>query len=253
MRHSQRVVTAVVVAALLTVSGLVGTASAANHSTHGSARATERDGAYVVSEKRIGSRIVDLTVQSPALGRTATVRLITPRGWDQRRHGQRWPVLYLLHGCCDTPDSWTRETDVEEIPALRNVLVVTPEGGAVGWYSNWWNHGTGGPPAWETFHLTEVRRLLERGYGAGKRRVVAGLSMGGAGAMTYAAHHRRMFRAAASYSGVVRTVLSGGNPGPPAGRSQRAALTARLDGRCFTGVRMSTGSWRPALVCTFGR
>ena len=45
--------------------------------------------------------------------------------------------------------------------------------------------------------------MLERGYGAGKRRVIAGLSMGGAGAMTYAARHRGMFRAAASYSGVV--------------------------------------------------
>ena len=199
MRHSQRFVMAFVLAALLAVTGVAGTASAPSCS----ARATGQAGAYVVSEERISDRIVDLTVQSPALGRTAIVRLITPRGWDQRRHGQRWPVLYLLHGCCDTPDSWTRETDVEEIAALRNVLVVTPEGGEVGWYSNWWNHGAGGPPAWETFHLTEVRRLLERGYGAGKRRVIAGLSMGGAGAMTYAARHRRMFRAAASYSGVV--------------------------------------------------
>jgi diacylglycerol O-acyltransferase/trehalose O-mycolyltransferase len=203
MRHPQSLFVAVVAAALLAVTGLAGAASAASQSRHGSARATGQDGAYVVSEKRISDRIVDLTVQSPALGRTAIVRLITPDGWDQRRHGQRWPVLYLLHGCCDTPDSWTRETDVEEIPALRNMLVVTPEGGPVGWYSDWWNHGAGGPPAWETFHLTEVRRLLERGYGAGKRRVIAGLSMGGAGAMTYAARHRGMFRAAASYSGVV--------------------------------------------------
>jgi diacylglycerol O-acyltransferase / trehalose O-mycolyltransferase len=203
MRHPQRFVVAVVMAALLAVAGLGGAASAASDSRDGSSRATGQHGAYVVSEKRIGDRIVDLTVQSPALGQTAIVRLITPQGWDQRRRGQRWPVLYLLHGCCDTPDSWTRETDVEEIPSLRDVLVVTPDGGTVGWYSDWWNHGAGGPPAWETFHLSEVRRLLERGYGAGKRRVIAGLSMGGAGAMTYAARHPGMFRAAASYSGVV--------------------------------------------------
>src|SRR3954447_10567005 len=138
----------------------------------------ENGGATVVAQTRVAAHIVDLAIQSPAMGRIASVRLITPDGWDQRRRGERWPVLYLLHGCCDTPDSWTRETDVEDIPALRNVLVVTPEGGSVGWYSNWWNHGAGGPPAWETFHLTEVRRLLERGYGAGKRRAIAGLSMG---------------------------------------------------------------------------
>jgi S-formylglutathione hydrolase FrmB len=110
--------------------------------------------------------------------------------------------LYLLHGCCDTPDSWTRETDVEDLPQLRHVLVVTPEAGDVGWYSDWWNYGAGAPPAWETFHLREVRKLLERGYGAGERRVIAGLSMGGLGALSYAGRHPRMFRAAASYSGV---------------------------------------------------
>jgi diacylglycerol O-acyltransferase/trehalose O-mycolyltransferase len=203
MRHPQSLVLAVVLAALVLVMGLGGPALAASPAGGGSARVKGHDGAYVVSERRVADRVVDLTVQSPALGRTGIVRLITPDGWDQRRRGQQWPVLYLLHGCCDTPDSWTRETDVEEIPALRNVLVVTPEAGAVGWYSDWWNHGAGGPPAWETFHLTEARRLLERGYGAGERRVIAGLSMGGAGAMTYAARHRGMFRAAASYSGVV--------------------------------------------------
>jgi diacylglycerol O-acyltransferase/trehalose O-mycolyltransferase len=160
-------------------------------------------GASVVAQQQVAAHIVDLTIQSPALGRTASVRLITPDGWDQRRRGEHWPVLYLLHGCCDTPDSWTRETDVEDLSQLRHVLVVTPEGGDVGWYSDWWNYGAGGPPAWETFHLSEVRRLLERGYGAGERRVIAGLSMGGFGALSYAGRHPGMFRAAASYSGVV--------------------------------------------------
>ena len=53
-----------------------------------------------------------------------------------------------------------------------------PEAGDTGWYSDWWNDGQGGAPAWETFHLRELRPLLEQGYGAGQRRVVAGLSHG---------------------------------------------------------------------------
>ncbi len=167
------------------------------------------DGARVVAQQRVGPRLVDLTVQSPALGRTAKVRLLTPDGWQQRRPGDHWPVLYLLHGCCDSYDSWTRETDVEELRGLRGVLVVMPEAGLVGWYSDWWNYGAGGPPAWETFHLVELRRLLERGFGAGQHRVVAGLSMGGAGALTYTARHPGMFRAAASYSGVVHPLQPG--------------------------------------------
>jgi diacylglycerol O-acyltransferase/trehalose O-mycolyltransferase len=167
-------------------------------------------GANVVAETRVAAHIVDLTIQSPALGRTASVRLITPDGWDQRRRGERWPVLYLLHGCCDTPDSWTRETDVEDLQQLRHVLVVTPEGGDVGWYSDWWNYGAGGPPAWETFHLREVRTLLEQRYGAGQRRAIAGLSMGGFGALSYAGRHPGMFRAVASYSGVVTPLYEPG-------------------------------------------
>ncbi|HEY6740640.1 MAG TPA: alpha/beta hydrolase family protein [Actinopolymorphaceae bacterium] len=154
----------------------------------------------VVAEERVGPRQVDLIIESPALDDLGKVRLLTPDGWDQRRRGQRWPVLYLLHGCCGDYTSWTTLADVQSIPQLRNVLVVMPEAGDVGFYSNWQDG-----PAWETFHLREVRSIVERSYGAGSRRVVAGLSMGGFGALTYAARHPGMFRAAASYSGVVDT------------------------------------------------
>jgi S-formylglutathione hydrolase FrmB len=147
--------------------------SAASADRHGPS-GHDNDGAYVVAQTGVAAHIVDLTIQSPAMGRTAVVRLITPDGWDQRRRGQRWPVLYLLHGCCDTPDSWTRETDVEDLRQLRHVLVVTPEGGDVGWYSDWWNHGAGGPPAWETFHLREVRPGRATGHLGGPRSVLPG-------------------------------------------------------------------------------
>ncbi|WP_159403715.1 hypothetical protein [Streptomyces sp. NRRL S-646] len=81
-------------------------------------------GARVVAEENVGPNLVDLTVSSPALGRTAKVRLLIPDGWNEQRRGESWPVLYLLHGCCDTYDSWTRQTDVETLPQLRHVLVV---------------------------------------------------------------------------------------------------------------------------------
>ena len=159
--------------------------------------------ATVVAQRQVAPRIVDLTIMSPALGREAKVRLLTPDGWSSRRRAQRWPVLYLLHGCCDTYDSWTRETDIDRLRRLRHVLVVMPESGDVGFYSNWRNDGRSGPPAWETFHLVELRGLLERRYGAGTPRAVAGLSMGGLGAMSYAARHLGMFAAAASFSGLL--------------------------------------------------
>jgi hypothetical protein len=89
----------------------------------------------VVADRRVAPRLLDLTIRSPVLGTTAAVRLLTPEGFQGRRRGRRWPVLYLLHGRCDTYESWTRETDVEELRRLRDVLVVMPEGGEVGFYA----------------------------------------------------------------------------------------------------------------------
>jgi alpha-glucoside transport system permease protein len=170
--------------------------------------------ARVVATQMLGPRVRDLTIDSPALGRSAKVRLLLPRRFQAQPH-RRWPVLWLLHGCCDTYQSWTRSTDVEELAGLADVLVVMPEAGRVGFYSDWYRRGQGGPSRWETFHLTELRQLLERDWRAGNRRVVAGLSMGGLGAMAYAARHPGMFRAAASYSGLLHTRYQGDPlPGP---------------------------------------
>jgi diacylglycerol O-acyltransferase / trehalose O-mycolyltransferase len=180
----------------------------------GAATEPDRDragrGATVFREERVAPRIVDLNIRSPALGTTAMVRLLTPDGWATGRSSRRWPVLYLLHGCCDSYESWTRSTDIEKWPQLRNVLVVMPEGGAVGFYSNWHGSGRQPGPAWETFHLTEVRQLLERGYGAGRERAIAGLSMGGLGAMVYTARNPGLFRAAASFSGLLHPLQDTG-------------------------------------------
>jgi len=71
---------------------------------------------------------------------------------------------------------------------------------------NWYNGGTGGPPEWERYHVAQLipwidshfRTLAVRG-----ERAVTGLSMGGFGAMSYAARHPDLFAAAASFSGAV--------------------------------------------------
>lgn len=161
-------------------------------------------GAVVVDERFSRERIVDVVVESAALGRQAGVRLLVPEGWHARRSVHRWPVLLLLPGGDGDHLAWTRDYGIQRLPALRQTLVVMPEMPLFGFCADWWNHGRGGPPAVETFHLREVLPLVEHGYGAGRRRVVAGQSQGGLGALVYTARRGRMFRAAASYSGFVR-------------------------------------------------
>jgi diacylglycerol O-acyltransferase / trehalose O-mycolyltransferase len=161
-----------------------------------------RSGAWVVHSERLSDRLIELTVHSDAVGRDVGVRLLLPRDYERFPH-REWPTLYLLHGCCNGDAgyrTWTDNTDVEQLTARSNLLVVMPEGGPAGFYSDWLDG-----PAWEAFHLTELRRLLKHEFDAGHRRAVAGLSMGGFGALSYAARHPGMFSAAASYSGVVHS------------------------------------------------
>lgn len=156
----------------------------------------------VVATSVLSARMRDLSIASPALGATVQVRLLLPVHFSVRPT-RRWPVLYLLHGCCDSYLSWTRSTDVEALSSRADVLVVMPDGGKVGFYSDWLSG-----PKWETFHLVELRHILDRDYRASPVTAIAGLSMGGLGALDYAARHPGMFRAAASFSGIVDTRLT---------------------------------------------
>lgn len=164
-------------------------------------------GAEVVEERRLSDRRTDLTIRSPALGDTVHARLLLPPGWskDARR---TWPTLWLLHGALGDYRTWSEKTDVERLTESSDVIVVMPDGGPCGSYSDWWNRGDGGPPKWETFHMIELMEILNR-YHAGDRRAIAGYSMGGQGAMLYPARHPGVFRSSASFSGAVHILAPG--------------------------------------------
>ncbi|MGW0587004.1 alpha/beta hydrolase [Streptosporangium sp. NPDC002607] len=163
------------------------------------------DGVEVVGEKRSGGRRMDLTLRSAALDDVTRVRLLLPKGWS-REAGRTWPTLWLLHGGLDDYEGWSR-SGVERFTENDQVIVVMPDGGKCGSYSDWYNGGEGGPPRWATYHLKELLPLLESRYGAGKERAIAGYSMGGQGAMLYAAAGG--FKAAASFSGAVHILMPG--------------------------------------------
>ncbi len=162
------------------------------------------DGARIVAVTTVDARTRDLTIESPAVG-LVKVRLLLPSQFGSEP-STRWPLLYLLTGSTGSHLDWTDNSDVETLTAPTDLLVVMPDAADNGWYSDWWNGGAGGPPKWETFHLVELRQLLERNWHAGDKRVIAGLSMGGYGAMEYAARHPGMFLAAASFSGALDPV-----------------------------------------------
>ena len=165
------------------------------------------DGAQVTKVTSLGAREFDVSVKTPALGTTAKVRMLVPKNWTAKST-KTWPVLYALHGGRDNYTSWTRGTDIEQVAAPWNVIVVMPEG-ASGGYTDWYNHGQGGTPKWETWHIREVQQIAERNFHAGTSRAVMGMSSGGQGSITYASRHPGMFKWASSFSGALDLLAPG--------------------------------------------
>jgi S-formylglutathione hydrolase FrmB len=160
------------------------------------------DGLAVDSAVRLGPRLLDFTLSTPALSEPTHVRVLLPK--DYRANKLRYPVLYLLHGAAGNYASWTGSAlrQTKRLP----LIVVTPDGGPNGYYSDWYNDGQGGPPMWETYHVGELVPWIDsrfRTNAVREARAVGGYSMGGFGALSYAARHPELFSVAASFSGPV--------------------------------------------------
>lgn len=156
------------------------------------------------------SRFVDVTkvhfntcpAGAPEPTRNLPVEVMLPDGYSPAK---RYPVLWLLHGHGDCYWSWASDKgQVQKIAAGFPGIVVMPEAGT-GWYTNWWDGGSRSP-AWERYYLEELMPLVARRLpiAAGRAdHAIAGLSMGGEGAMFLAAARPGYFGAAASFSGVL--------------------------------------------------
>ena len=156
------------------------------------------------SAQQLSPRLTQLRVYSPALAHDANVRVLTPDGFDPGR--DHLPVLWLLHGGFGSSADWTTVGDAEALTAHLPMIVVMPDAGTGGWYADWLRGTPEGPQRWETFHLDELRPFIEARYQTRTDRdgrAIAGLSMGGFGAMSYAARHPDLFGFAASFSGAV--------------------------------------------------
>src|SRR4051812_3553471 len=161
----------------------------------------------LIKREQLDPRLQELTFSTPALASETHVRVLLPAGYKASAH-RRYPVLYLLHGALDDYKSWTDKGAAEAITKSAPLIVVMPDAGQEGNYTNWYNDGAFGQPMWETWHIRQLLPWVDAHYRTiGKRsgRATAGLSMGGGGAMSYAARHPDMFVSASSFSGAVDT------------------------------------------------
>jgi S-formylglutathione hydrolase FrmB len=110
------------------------------------------------------------------------------------------PVLYLLHGLSDDDTIWLRRTSIERYAAPLGLAVVMPQV-----HRSFYTDQAYGGRYWTflTEELPELVGSLFRVSGRREDTFVAGLSMGGYGALRLALHQPERFAAAASLSGVL--------------------------------------------------
>jgi len=111
-----------------------------------------------------------------------------------------FPTLYLLHGLSDDDSSWVRRTSIERYVAPLGLAVVMPQVNR-----SFYADEAHGNRYW-TFLSEELPEIVSHFFRVSERRsdtFVAGLSMGGYGALKWALRQPERFAAAASLSGAL--------------------------------------------------
>ena len=114
----------------------------------------------------------------------------------------RYPILFLLHGWSGDYNSWTKQTALTQYAAEYQMIIVTPEGGN-GWYTD---SATVPSDQYEAYVMRELiadvdsrfRTIADR-----RGRSIAGVSMGGYGALKFGFKYPEKFSFAASMSGAL--------------------------------------------------
>jgi S-formylglutathione hydrolase FrmB len=165
------------------------------------------DGISVESVTRRSPRLLDIAMKSTAVAMSVHVDVLLPSSYQPAT--RRYPTIYLLAGgnasnyTGNEYQTWV-DGNVAKISQHAEAIIVMPEAGADGWYTNWYNHGLGGTPEWETFHVTQLVPWIDHNFATipdRAHRAIAGASMGGFGALSYAARHPDVYSVAASFSG----------------------------------------------------
>jgi len=139
-----------------------------------------------------------VTLFSEALGVNTHVEIIFPNGGKEKEKPKR--VLYLLHGMYGGCTDWVENTRITHYAKRHNFIVVMPEV----MNSFYTDMAYGG--AYFTYVAHELPKMVEFYLNVKHTRkdtYIAGLSMGGYGAVKIAFNRPEFFTACASFSGAM--------------------------------------------------
>jgi S-formylglutathione hydrolase FrmB len=135
---------------------------------------------------------------STALTQEMPYEVVLPAGYSGSQ--QRYPVLYLLHGWQGDETNFVSLTHLVEDASAYKLIVVTPRSGN-SWYVN---SATRAKDRYADYVFQDLIAEVDAHYrtiASPHERAVAGISMGGYGAMLLSLRHPGAFAFAASISG----------------------------------------------------
>lgn len=149
-----------------------------------------------------GHKVDVETIQfkSELIGQVLPYDALLPVGYADSN--KRYPVLFLLHGLFGRYDDWVTRTNLAQYAKNYDLIIITPEG-----HDSWYTDSAG--TATDKYESYFVRELISdvdarfRTIKDKRARGVAGLSMGGYGALKYGLKHPEQFAFAASLSGAL--------------------------------------------------
>jgi len=144
-----------------------------------------------------------LSLPSKILGHPVGYCVLLPPSYETEKT-RRYPVLYLLHGLGDNEQMLIRSggfnlvEDLWDRHQLGEFLIVTPAADA-----SFYVNSRDGHHRYEDFFVQEFLPLFEERYRTRAERTsrgIAGISMGGYGALHLAFRHPRIFGSAGAHS-----------------------------------------------------
>ncbi|HVI47617.1 MAG TPA: alpha/beta hydrolase family protein [Chitinophaga sp.] len=143
-----------------------------------------------------------ISIPSAAMRRSYKCVVVTPASYKSGT--QRYPVVYLLHGYAGNYANWiTKVPAIRELADAYQCMIVCPDGAFGSWY---FDSPIDSNMRFETYVGKEIPAYIDQHYQTlpdRGHRAIAGLSMGGHGALYIAMRHTDTFGAAVSISGGV--------------------------------------------------
>lgn len=163
----------------------------------------------VTSVRKLSERSYLLSVSTPAIDPSMTIAgnnvvITLPTHFTS---SVRYPAIYLLHGSGEdgNAEQWYEAGKIETLLGEEQAIAIMPDGGKAGWYTDWPELGAASQK-WQTYHLNQLIPWIDARLptiNSRSARAIAGISMGGYGAIRYAEIRPDLFSKVASFSGLL--------------------------------------------------